>query len=288
MMRNAKQRGFTLLELLVVMVIISGYENFVSRFDNADGGEISWLGKVDAGSLKIKVASTIVAISSIHLLQVFLNLEKFTDNQLTWFTVIHIAFVISALLLAWKVAQTMMELASGIASEVARIVTELRAAGHQLPLACTRKTFPGTRSLMVKAVLSGGGVMHRLGLSDSLLLFPEHRIFVDADMDDMVGRLRRAQPEKRLVVEVTTLEEALTLAASGAEVLQLERFSPDAVRQCKTTLHASHLHPLLAVAGGVNASNAVAYAEAGADILVSSAPYHAQPKDVEVRFSRDL
>ncbi|WP_374317123.1 ModD protein [Aquabacterium sp.] len=193
-----------------------------------------------------------------------------------------------ALLLAWKVAQTMMELASGIASEVARIVTELRAAGHQLPLACTRKTFPGTRSLMVKAVLSGGGVMHRLGLSDSLLLFPEHRIFVDADMDDMVGRLRRAQPEKRLVVEVTTLEEALTLAASGAEVLQLERFSPDAVRQCKTTLHASHLHPLLAVAGGVNASNAVAYAEAGADILVSSAPYHAQPKDVEVRFSRDL
>lgn len=192
------------------------------------------------------------------------------------------------LLLAWKVAQTLMEYGSGIASEVARIVTELRAAGHNLPLACTRKTFPGTRALSVKAVHSGGGIMHRLGLSDSLLLFPEHRVFVDASLDDAVGRLRKHQPETRLVAEVTSMQEALALATSGAEVLQLERFTPDAVRQCKLALHTSHLHPMLAVAGGVNAANAVAYADAGADVLVSSAPYHAPPRDVEVRFSREM
>jgi molybdenum transport protein len=51
-------------------------------------------------------------------------------------------------------------------------------------------------------------------------------------------------------------------------------------------LHKSHLHPMLAAAGGVNASNAVAYAEAGADVLVSSSPYHGKPCDVEVRFAR--
>ncbi len=90
-----------LVASLVVMVIISGYENFVSRFDNASEGEISWLGKVDAGSLKIKVASTIVAISSIHLLQVFLNAQKYTDSQLMWLTIIHLAFVLSALVLAY-------------------------------------------------------------------------------------------------------------------------------------------------------------------------------------------
>jgi uncharacterized protein (TIGR00645 family) len=90
-----------LVASLVVMVIISGYENFVSRFDNADGSEISWLGKVDAGSLKIKVASTIVAISSIHLLQVFLNVQQFTEGQLMWLTIMHMAFVVSALLLAY-------------------------------------------------------------------------------------------------------------------------------------------------------------------------------------------
>ena len=90
-----------LVASLVVMVIISGYENFVSRFDNADGAEISWLGKVDAGSLKIKVASTIVAISSIHLLQVFLNAQEYTEGQLMWLTIIHLAFVVSALILAY-------------------------------------------------------------------------------------------------------------------------------------------------------------------------------------------
>lgn len=90
-----------LVASLVVMVIISGYENFVSRFDNAEGAEISWLGKVDASSLKIKVASTIVAISSIHLLQVFLNAQQYTDAQLMWLTIIHLTFVISALLLAY-------------------------------------------------------------------------------------------------------------------------------------------------------------------------------------------
>jgi uncharacterized protein (TIGR00645 family) len=92
-----------LVASLVVMVIISGYENFVSRFDDVDekSAELSWLGKIDASSLKIKVASTIVAISSIHLLQVFLNAEKFTDGKLMWLTLIHMAFVFSALLLAY-------------------------------------------------------------------------------------------------------------------------------------------------------------------------------------------
>ena len=89
-----------LVASLVVMVIISGYENFVSRFDNADS-EVSFLGKIDAGSLKIKVASTIVAISSIHLLQIFLNIARYTDNQVMWLTIMHMAFVFSALFLAY-------------------------------------------------------------------------------------------------------------------------------------------------------------------------------------------
>jgi uncharacterized protein (TIGR00645 family) len=87
-----------LVASLVVMVMISGYENFVSRFDE-HGGELQWLGKIDAGSLKVKVASTIVAISAIHLLQVFLNSVQYTDNQLVLLTMIHMAFVFSALFL---------------------------------------------------------------------------------------------------------------------------------------------------------------------------------------------
>jgi uncharacterized protein (TIGR00645 family) len=87
-----------LVASLVVMVMISGYENFVSRFDE-HSGELQWLGKIDAGSLKVKVASTIVAISAIHLLQVFLNSAQYSPTQLVLLTMIHMAFVFSALFL---------------------------------------------------------------------------------------------------------------------------------------------------------------------------------------------
>ncbi|MGG4774162.1 TIGR00645 family protein [Alcaligenaceae bacterium 429] len=87
-----------LVASLIVMVMISGYENFVSRFDDANT-DVSFLGKLDAGSLKIKVASSIVAISSIHLLQIFLNANKYENDKLMWYTIIHLAFVVSAVML---------------------------------------------------------------------------------------------------------------------------------------------------------------------------------------------
>ncbi len=104
-----------LVASLVVMVIIAGYENFVSRFDNAKG-EVDWLGKIDAGSLKIKVASTIVAISSIHLLQVFLNSSQYTDGKIMWLTIMHMAFVFSALFLAY-IDKVMSETKKGKGSD---------------------------------------------------------------------------------------------------------------------------------------------------------------------------
>jgi uncharacterized protein (TIGR00645 family) len=90
-----------LVASLIVMVMISGYENFVSRFDEEEGTDVSFLGKLDSGSLKIKVASSIVAISSIHLLQVFLNVNQYDTMKLVMLTAIHIAFVVSALMLGY-------------------------------------------------------------------------------------------------------------------------------------------------------------------------------------------
>jgi uncharacterized protein (TIGR00645 family) len=86
---------------LVVMVMISGYENFVSRIEAAEAAEkLSWFGKLDHGSLKIKLASSIVAISAIHLLKAFLNAEAIPNDKLILLIVMHVVFVISALLLA--------------------------------------------------------------------------------------------------------------------------------------------------------------------------------------------
>ena len=87
---------------LLVMVMLSGYENFVSNIDLDDGKEkLSWLGKMDAGSLKQKVAASIVAISSIHLLQKFMNAQSIDNDKLMWFVIIHLTFVISAIGMAY-------------------------------------------------------------------------------------------------------------------------------------------------------------------------------------------
>ncbi len=82
---------------LVVMVMFSGYENFVSRLDLDDHDDkLGWLGKLDAGSLKNKVAASIVAISSIHLLKIFMNTEHIDNGKLLWYLLVHITFVLSA------------------------------------------------------------------------------------------------------------------------------------------------------------------------------------------------
>lgn len=90
----------TLVASLVVMVMLSGYENFVSRIDLGEHEEkLSWLGKLDSGSLKVKVAASIVAISSIHLLKSFMDAEKVGNDKLFWLVIIHLTFVISAVLM---------------------------------------------------------------------------------------------------------------------------------------------------------------------------------------------
>ena len=87
---------------LLVMVMLSGYENFVSAIDLKEGQEkLSWLGKLDSGSLKQKVAASIVAISSIHLLKAFMAAQEIANDKLMWYVIIHITFVLSALGMAY-------------------------------------------------------------------------------------------------------------------------------------------------------------------------------------------
>jgi len=91
-----------LISSLLIMVMLSGYENFVSKLDVDETAEkLAWMGKLDAGTLKIKVAASIVAISSIHLLQVFMNLKDIANDKLFWYVVFHMTFVFSALLIGF-------------------------------------------------------------------------------------------------------------------------------------------------------------------------------------------
>ncbi|RTL48699.1 MAG: ModD protein [Bradyrhizobiaceae bacterium] len=193
----------------------------------------------------------------------------------------------AGLLSSWKVAQTLIEIWSGVASETRAIVDAARAVAPHVPVACTRKNVPGTKCFAVAAVRAGGAVMHRLGLSETVLVFPEHRAFLgEQPLSQAVERLRRAAPEKKLVIEVKTAEAALAAAVAGFDVIQAEKFSPAEIAALVKHLASTaytQARPIVAAAGGVNASNAAAYAEAGADILVTSSPYLAKPRDVQVR-----
>lgn len=182
----------------------------------------------------------------------------------------------------WKTAQTLMEYLSGIASCTAEILAAARQANPAISVVCTRKNFPGTKAAALKAILCAGASPHRISLSETLLVFPEHRAFLNDEAPSVtVDRLRRQWPERPIVVEVADESEALAWLKAGADVLQLEKMAPNAVDRIMNML-PDNTHTRIAAAGGINPANAEAYARAGADILVTSAPYFAKPRDVAV------
>jgi uncharacterized protein (TIGR00645 family) len=92
----------SLVGSLLVVVMFSSYENFVSRMNISESTEkLEWLGTHDYGSLKMKIASSLVAISSIHLLEVFMDIEKIENTKIMLYALVHLTFVISALFMGY-------------------------------------------------------------------------------------------------------------------------------------------------------------------------------------------
>jgi molybdenum transport protein len=189
----------------------------------------------------------------------------------------------AALHAGWKVSQTLLETAGGIAAAAQAIVAAAQRVNPEVVVACTRKSVPVTRALSIKAILSGGAVPHRLGLSETILVFAQHRAFTDgASFSAIIDRLRRRVPEKKIVVEADTLAEAVEIVDTGTDVVQLDKASPGDVAALRRHCETRAPRPLIAAAGGINAANAADYARAGADVIVTSAPYTARPLDVKV------
>ena len=97
---------------LLVMVIVGGYETFVSRLDlEGHPDQPEWLSHVNAGVLKIKLSTAIIGISSIHLLKTFINAANMTEHTIKWQVVIHVVFLISAFAMAavdWMMTQNLV------------------------------------------------------------------------------------------------------------------------------------------------------------------------------------
>lgn len=194
----------------------------------------------------------------------------------------------AALHAGWKMAQTVMEWASGVTTLTYEIVAAARAVTPQIAVLCTRKSVPFTRQLSLKAVLAGGGEIHRLGLFDTIMLFPEHCAFLKSpvDLSAAIAMLRERVPERAVMVEVTSEADALAAAEALADVIQLEKFEPMAVRRLVEKIRKRpDGRPVIAAAGGINARNVADYARSGADTLITSAPFYAKPLDIQVRIN---
>ncbi len=93
----------TMVANLLIMVIIGGYSTFVSRMDiDKHEDKPEWLQKIDAGTLKIKLSGSLVGVSGIHLLQVFINIKSHESEEIMWQVIIHVVFLLSSIMLAYS------------------------------------------------------------------------------------------------------------------------------------------------------------------------------------------
>lgn len=184
--------------------------------------------------------------------------------------------------MVWRPGVILLEYASGIATRTRKMVDAAAGAGRGATVAGTRKSPPYMKKIAIKALLSGGGVPHRTGLSDSILLFNEHRIFLDdTDLAEVIRKLKVKQKEKKVVAEAHSPEEAVMLINAGADVLQLDKAPIPVFTECVSRCRSIRPDTIFIAAGGINGDNAAQYAEAGADILVTSWMYFGKPADIK-------
>ncbi|MFH0976244.1 MAG: ModD protein [Spirochaetota bacterium] len=190
-----------------------------------------------------------------------------------------------ALHAGWKSALNLLEYASGISSRTGRIVAAARAMNSSVMIASTRKLFPGTKKIAIKAVMAGGALPHRLGLSETILVFKHHAVFMGG-LDEFlktVPELHSSVKETKIVVEADNSEEALKIASSGTDIVQIDKMKPAELSMLVKKIRAIAPEVKISAAGGINESNAAEYAATGVDILVLSSVYFGKPADVNVR-----
>ena len=185
----------------------------------------------------------------------------------------------------YKTAQNVMEYSSAIATRTAAMLERAVKVNPNIHICVTRKHFPGGKLLSLKAALAGGASPHRLGLSDSVLVFDQHRVFAD-DFLKVLPRMKDRLPEKLIAVETDTPEEGLSFVRAGADIIQCERFAATQLAQFVKEARALNGRVKITIAGGVNADNAAEFAAAGVDAIVTSWPYFGKPQDIKMHISR--
>ncbi len=183
---------------------------------------------------------------------------------------------------AWRLVQIMLEYACKIATYTKQMDDSAKAHNPHCMILTTRKSFPFAKRFCIKSVLCGGGYPHRTGLSETVLIFEQHRELYGSNKEFLADlpRLRKEALEKRVIVESTSVEDAVALLDHGVEGIQLDKLGVEEVAAVVRHRQKHGYGAKIMAAGGIHRDNAGAYAAAGADGLVTSAPYGAKMADL--------
>ncbi len=190
-----------------------------------------------------------------------------------------------AVLRAWKVGQNLLEYACGVARLCDKIKTVIHTHNPDIALLTTRKHAPGLRGMALKATLSAGALPHRLSLSETILVFPQH-IALLGGWEALKIKLQEKKSgfaEKKIVIEADTLEQAYLAIEAGADVVQFDKVGPQQLQDWVPQLRKDWPKGILLAAGGIKLDNVADYAQTQVDGLVTSALHYAPPADIGVR-----
>ena len=164
---------------------------------------------------------------------------------------------------------------SGIATATRRLTEKLRKANLKAKVAATRKTVPGLLYFDKKAVVVGGGDPHRLRLDDMILIKDNH-VAIAGSVENAVKKAKEYGSSKKIEAEVTSTEDAVKAAAAGADIVMLDNFSPEQVKEAVKALKKAGFFGkvLLEVSGGITEQNLLDYASAQVDIISMGALTH--------------
>lgn len=164
---------------------------------------------------------------------------------------------------------------SGIATATRRLTEKLRKANLAAKVAATRKTAPGLLYFDKKAVVIGGGDPHRLRLDDMILIKDNH-VAIAGSVENAVKKAKAAKLNKKIEAEVTSTEDAVKAAEAGADIVMLDNFSPEQVKEAVAVLKKAGFFGkvLLEVSGGITEQNLLDYASAQVDIVSMGALTH--------------
>ncbi|SDB03519.1 ModD protein [Eubacterium oxidoreducens] len=190
-------------------------------------------------------------------------------------------------LTAWKVIQNLIDHTSGIATKTRHFVDAVHAVNPNIPVLTTRKMFSGTKALAVKAIMAGGALPHRLGLSETILIFDQH-IHLLGGFDNLLQKLPQLKNnccEKKILIEASDSAKALAALRAGADGIQLEKLSPDEINKISSVIREQFPNAILLAAGGIRPDNISQYATLDIDGIVTTSLYSAAPIDVGVKIT---